>query len=604
MKRIAVIVVFFSLIVAFLIVLAPQKYLSKKSVEDNLSANVEVLPSYAGNAKINSRYCEFDMSTEFKQKCFWFYPDGEVSVFKMPVVMIVPNDTSEEQIERPIIYLAGGPGIGNRTGEASVLWWQDWLRQTELKRPLILLDLRGNYPGTPSWSCPEFDKFKFHLYAANYSLIEEQKQSRAIILECLDQYARYLKQTTPKHPRGLETFSTEQNAVDIIELMNVLAVQEYSIFGVSYGARLATSLALRDGRVDKLIIDSPAINSGVEQGEVARTSFAAADDNIENLKIKSHYVRAVKKLQKTPQKHTVAFNGAAFDIMLDDSLLNYAVKKALYRKQNHALILQSLIDVENERSESLEKLLLIMLENDHNKHNQDLIYFATQCNDALALAEVDDSVPNLNESDSVCNYNGFKAQTASAMRKIDKPSLVFAGGLDPVVPLQQVIENMRWFVQATLYVEPRAGHASAMEGACGYSIFKRFLEGGQEYANEHEYEYIGEQENCIAYNVDELQNLDKTKGEVMAPIWIDVRTQEEFNQGYIAGSHLIPYEVIAENIEAITTDRNADIRLYCRSGRRSGIAAEVLQSMGYVNAINEGGYEDLLQRKANGEDIP
>ncbi|AQT62214.1 MerR family transcriptional regulator [Cellvibrio mixtus] len=82
-------------------------------------------------------------------------------------------------------------------------------------------------------------------------------------------------------------------------------------------------------------------------------------------------------------------------------------------------------------------------------------------------------------------------------------------------------------------------------------------------------------------------------------IWIDVRTTEEFNAGHIEGAAHIPYEEIAARISEITTDKNATIHLYCRSGNRSGIAQQTLQAMGFKNAINEGGYEALLQQQAN-----
>lgn len=78
--------------------------------------------------------------------------------------------------------------------------------------------------------------------------------------------------------------------------------------------------------------------------------------------------------------------------------------------------------------------------------------------------------------------------------------------------------------------------------------------------------------------------------------WIDVRTAEEYSAGHIEGAALIPYEVIADNISKITTDKNADIRVYCRSGRRSGVAKDTLTAMGYTNVVNEGGYEEIVAR--------
>lgn len=79
-------------------------------------------------------------------------------------------------------------------------------------------------------------------------------------------------------------------------------------------------------------------------------------------------------------------------------------------------------------------------------------------------------------------------------------------------------------------------------------------------------------------------------------IWIDVRTAEEFNAGHLAGALHIPHEQIAAKIAAVTEDKNAEIYLYCRSGRRSGLALEALQAMGYSKVTNAGGYEALKQQ--------
>ncbi len=87
-------------------------------------------------------------------------------------------------------------------------------------------------------------------------------------------------------------------------------------------------------------------------------------------------------------------------------------------------------------------------------------------------------------------------------------------------------------------------------------------------------------------------------------IWIDVRTAEEFGQGHITGAFNIPYEIIGREITGVTRDIDSDIRVYCRTGRRSGIAMDTLKGLGYQNVVNEGGYEDIVKRKAAGEAIP
>lgn len=86
--------------------------------------------------------------------------------------------------------------------------------------------------------------------------------------------------------------------------------------------------------------------------------------------------------------------------------------------------------------------------------------------------------------------------------------------------------------------------------------------------------------------------------------WIDVRTPEEFAQGHMGGAINIPYEEIGSQISAVARDVDSDIRVYCRSGRRSGVAKDTLNGLGYANVINEGGYEDIIKRKELDENMP
>jgi phage shock protein E len=81
-------------------------------------------------------------------------------------------------------------------------------------------------------------------------------------------------------------------------------------------------------------------------------------------------------------------------------------------------------------------------------------------------------------------------------------------------------------------------------------------------------------------------------------VLIDVRTKDEFKSGHLEKAINIPYTEIEDQIKSITKDTNKNIVVYCRSGRRSGIAQKTLLKMGYENVINGGGYKDLLKQQA------
>jgi len=70
------------------------------------------------------------------------------------------------------------------------------------------------------------------------------------------------------------------------------------------------------------------------------------------------------------------------------------------------------------------------------------------------------------------------------------------------------------------------------------------------------------------------------------PLVIDVRTVAEWNEGHLDGAVLIPYEKIGEAIAKVAPDKKTKIVLYCRTGRRSGIALDTLQKLGYEDVSN------------------
>lgn len=77
-------------------------------------------------------------------------------------------------------------------------------------------------------------------------------------------------------------------------------------------------------------------------------------------------------------------------------------------------------------------------------------------------------------------------------------------------------------------------------------------------------------------------------------VWIDVRTQDEYAAGHLPGALLIPHDQIAALINEHVKDKNADIQLYCRSGRRADTARDVLLKMGYTRITNHGSLENAL----------
>lgn len=71
-------------------------------------------------------------------------------------------------------------------------------------------------------------------------------------------------------------------------------------------------------------------------------------------------------------------------------------------------------------------------------------------------------------------------------------------------------------------------------------------------------------------------------------ILLDVRTQEEYDGGHIPGAVCFPNEDIQPELP-LPFEKDAEILVYCRSGRRSAEAAGKLADMGYTNVADFGG---------------
>ena len=75
-------------------------------------------------------------------------------------------------------------------------------------------------------------------------------------------------------------------------------------------------------------------------------------------------------------------------------------------------------------------------------------------------------------------------------------------------------------------------------------------------------------------------------------VLLDVREKDEYDAGHIPGAILIPHEEISERAENIIVNKDVQILVYCRSGRRSKIASEALLELGYTNIKEFGGIID------------
>ncbi len=71
-------------------------------------------------------------------------------------------------------------------------------------------------------------------------------------------------------------------------------------------------------------------------------------------------------------------------------------------------------------------------------------------------------------------------------------------------------------------------------------------------------------------------------------ILLDVRTPDEYNLSHIEGSVLVPLDNLENSVLETLPDTDANVIVYCHSGRRSAIAADIMLDLGYTSVYDLG----------------
>ena len=103
----------------------------------------------------------------------------------------------------------------------------------------------------------------------------------------------------------------------------------------------------------------------------------------------------------------------------------------------------------------------------------------------------------------------------------------------------------------------------------------------------------------IFENIDNEKFIDFYKSEKF--VLLDIRTQEEYDYIHIKNSVLIDFSDVDFEDKIYDLDRNKKYLLYCRSGKRSLFAMELMKEYNFIEAynltkgINEFLYEEYLE---------
>ena len=413
-------------------------------------------------------------------------PDG----FHLSVV-ILHNDAEQRRAD-PIVYLQGGPGFSARLHTEGIKSWLNWMRYSNTRRDLILVDTRGTGRSRPALACNEYNQFNQRLLRQNLALSDELSKGYEVALRCFSAAAQQYPQLDYRN------FSTQTSARDIRALMAELHYPEWNILGVSYGTRLALEIALqeqqspRNVKLKSMLLDSiyPAgfggvqtwpqvLDDGIQQfingcnnhPECAK-KINAVDASLEQL-----FMRALEHLRENPQRITVRrWDGEAPIIfMINDHRFLSATFAAVYDPNDWPEIFDAITGVLEGRTNPLKLIVEPYLNNSLTNDFNSLTFTAVDCADN-PVGSGDDYAESLQEYPLLQNYtrdqwryqlcHQLPSESPLALAAPQVPTLILSGALDPITPIAWAKTVSAQWSQSQLVVRENQAHSVLSSDIC------------------------------------------------------------------------------------------------------------------------------------------
>jgi pimeloyl-ACP methyl ester carboxylesterase len=372
----------------------------------------------------------------------------------------------------PVVYLEGGPG-------GAPLVDGFWAYPFVEERDLIVFDQRGTGLTSPSLDCREVTS----LLVANE-------------LEAL----RRCRQRLEAEGIRLSAYNSAQSAADLEDLRLTLDYEQWNLYGISYGTRLALT-ALRDHPVGvrSLVLDSvypPQVDIYLEMPRNAQRAFdalfaaCAADELCEEAypDLEERFYALVEQLDGSP----VNVGGGVLGLgsfSVDGGLLLQYLFQNMY-------VTEYLGDLPAELADFLAgdwgrlDFWYSIIESAYWANDSEGFHYSVQCSEELPFSDpaaLDPGPPLRGPVESafgpehmheICEL--WDVPPADARENLpvvsDVPVLLLAGTFDPITPPAWALEAAEHLSAAQLIVVPGVGHGVLGSSFCIDDIVLEFLE--------------------------------------------------------------------------------------------------------------------------------
>jgi pimeloyl-ACP methyl ester carboxylesterase len=396
-------------------------------------------------------------------------------------VAVMHPERDSDDADDALVYLAGGPG-GNAVAELS-----DWIGTPYLDdRTLVLFDQRGTGYSEPSLNCPEYDDEE-----VDYPLEDCRDRLEDAGID-------------------LNMYNSRESAADVADLRIALGYDEWALYGISYGTRLALTV-MRDHPtgINAVILDAvypPHVQSWEEYPDNTSAAFerlftACAEDRRCN--------RAYPDLEDVFWETVARLNDKAGDyVSIDpdtgietdatlsgDGLINevYDILYSTWRIPYLPQVIYAVADGQYAQLEALQTGELMGWQADADIEDSEGFYYSVECREELPFLDLDTALDNIERRPRDLFYNteytlyqafddcaNWDVEPADALEnepvRSAIPTLIAAGVFDPITPVIWAERAAEHLSNSTLIVVPNGGHGVIDSDRCPSGIAHRFLD--------------------------------------------------------------------------------------------------------------------------------
>lgn len=407
------------------------------------------------------------------------------------------RSTSDNPAPDPVVYLSGSPG--GSTIETIPFQFPALIEPVLRERDVVVFDQRGTGFSQPSLDCPEHRQAVLDTLDQHLTLQQEAGRRLEAVRRC--------KERLISEGVDLSAYDTLASAADVKDLREQLGIEEWNIYGVSYGTRLAlTAMREHPEGIRSVILDSavpmevdlyasfvPNANRAFQKLFDACEASADCDQAYPDLE--SQFYAAAALLDESPGTVNI-FNPLTrqtHDVVVTGHGLVGTVFNAMSLK-DFIPLLPEMIDGaakgEFRQFRFIRGVILGQIE-----FATMGMHFSVQCAEELPFTTRErvelaaDSYPELTpyiDVDSVFDACAIwdpkpEGTLKTSLSNNDIPTLILAGEFDPVAPPEWGLDVDSELLNSHFFEFPSAGHVVMTSGACSLGIALAFLRSpGQE----------------------------------------------------------------------------------------------------------------------------